>query len=97
MLDWPMPLRALIDGRDLVAPLLDETEWDDLRAEVKAKRVALSFPCCDTAAYPRVSKLGTRNVAVRRSPAPPGFSLRPWQSAADAVSAAQPFSIFPIA
>jgi hypothetical protein len=62
-----MPLRALIDGRDLVAPLLDETEWDDLRAEVKAKRVALSFPCCDAAACPRVSKPGTRHFFHRRA------------------------------
>lgn len=62
-----MPLRALIDGRDLVAPLLDDVEWEELRADVRAKRVALGLPCCATCAFPRVSKLGTRHFVHRRA------------------------------
>ncbi|MDX6453836.1 MAG: hypothetical protein QOH16_3885 [Gaiellaceae bacterium] len=62
-----MPLRALINGRDLVAPLLDDAEWDSLRADIKAKRVALSLPCCEATAFARVSKLGTRHFFHRRA------------------------------
>jgi hypothetical protein len=62
-----MPLRALIDGRDLVAPLLDDSEWDSLRSEVKRKSVSLSLPCCDATAFPRVSKLGTRHFFHQRA------------------------------
>jgi hypothetical protein len=67
-----MPLRALLSGRDLVAPLLDDSEWEALRADVKARRVALELPCCDASAFARVSKLGTRHFVHRRSDGCPG-------------------------
>jgi competence protein CoiA len=67
-----MPLRALLSGRDVVAPLLDDADWASLRADVKAKRLVLDLPCCDASAFPRVSKLGTRHFVHRRGAGCPG-------------------------
>jgi len=67
-----MPLRALIDGRDLLGPVMADSEWETLRADVRAKRATLSLPCCDVSAFPRVSKLGTRHFVHRRSGGCPG-------------------------
>lgn len=67
-----MPLRAQLSGRDLVAPLLDDAEWEALRADVKAKRAVLALPCCDATAFPRVSKLDTRHFVHRRGAGCPG-------------------------
>lgn len=63
----PMPLRALAHDHELVAPLLDEVEWETLRADVRSKRVALALPCCAASAFPRISKLGTRHFVHRRA------------------------------
>jgi len=67
-----MPLRALLSGRDLVAPLLEDAEWGTLRSDVKAKRASLELPCCGGSAFPRLSKLGTRHFVHRRSDGCPG-------------------------
>jgi hypothetical protein len=54
-----MPLRALLDGRDVIAPYLDAHAW----AAVKARRLALTMPCCASRAIPRVSSRGLRHFA----------------------------------
>ena len=64
-----MPLRALIDsGDEVIAPLLDDIEWDDLVRQVKSGAVKLTMPCCEMEARPRVSSLGTRHFFHRRRP-----------------------------
>jgi hypothetical protein len=67
-----MPLRALLAERDIVAPLLDDAEWEALRVDVKARRALLALRCCGASAFPRVSKLGTRHFVHRRSDGCPG-------------------------
>lgn len=67
MLFRPMPLRAVIENRDVIAPLLEEADWEALREQVRAKTLSLRLPCCDASAFPRVSKLGTRHFVHRRA------------------------------
>lgn len=56
-----MPLRALLDGRDLVAPSLSGSDWDDLRREVRSGAHALTLPCCGRPAFQRTSHRGLRH------------------------------------
>ncbi len=56
-----MPLRAVIDGEDKVAPLLDDAEWEALKLAVSRKEKTILMPCCNAAGRLRVSKLGTKH------------------------------------
>jgi hypothetical protein len=54
-----MPLRAFFAGRELLAPLMSDEEWLNL----KAQRPKVRLCCCDSTGYLRTSKLGTVNQA----------------------------------
>jgi len=54
-----MPLRATLNGQDLLAGDLDASAW----AVLKSQRAALRMPCCGARAIMRVSKLGLRHFA----------------------------------
>lgn len=56
-----MPLKAVCGDTTFIAPLLSDEQWQRLRSDVKAKRLMLRMPCCQAAAFPRESKLGTRH------------------------------------
>jgi hypothetical protein len=61
-----MPLSAYINGERQIAPLLDSSEWEALRAT----RPAIELGCCRSRGFMRVSKLGTQHfVHARRSDA----------------------------
>ena len=60
-----MPLRALIDNRDIVAPLLSDDEWEKLKLAVKQKKSQVILPCCQNNGFLRVSKLGTKHFVHR--------------------------------
>jgi competence protein CoiA len=62
-----MPLRALVDGSDLIAPLVADEDWVALRERVRAKSTAVELPCCDSGAFLRSSKLGTKHFVHRRA------------------------------
>ena len=52
-----MPLRAFFAGRELLAPLMSDEEWLNL----KAQRPKVRLCCCDSTGYLRTSKLGTKH------------------------------------
>jgi len=52
-----MPLRAFFGGRELLAPLMSDEEWLNL----KAQRPKVRLCCCDSTGYLRTSKLGTKH------------------------------------
>jgi hypothetical protein len=54
-----MPLKALLDGRELIAPFLDEAEWAAVAAAVR-EGAPLTLPCCGAAGGIRRSRLGRR-------------------------------------
>jgi Competence protein CoiA-like family len=56
-----MPLRALLDGTDIVAPLLTMMEWKTLRQDVRARRRMPILPCCGAPAYGRTSPRGLQH------------------------------------
>ena len=56
-----MPLSAIVDGQDIVAPFLDDGEWEVLKSAVSRKEKSVIMPCCDAAGRLRVSKLGTKH------------------------------------
>lgn len=60
-----MPLRAQLDGRDVIAPLLGDAAWSELRDAARRERRRVSMVCCGAPALPRVSKLGLRHFAHR--------------------------------
>lgn len=50
-----------------MAPLISIDEWEDLRSSRRAKKCTITLPCCQSAAYPRVSSLGTRHFVHQRT------------------------------
>ncbi|NEQ72885.1 MAG: hypothetical protein F6K23_07255 [Okeania sp. SIO2C9] len=54
-----MPLRAILDNQELLAPLLSDEEWEEL----KRKKVQVILPCCEARGHLRTSKLGTKHFA----------------------------------
>ena len=54
-----MPLTALLDDRELIAPFLAEEEWGTLSAALRAGR-QLTLPCCGSAGGIRRSRRGRR-------------------------------------
>jgi len=53
-----MPLRAIINGDSVTAPLLNDEEWASLRDRVKADKLDVRMTCCDNVGYLRTSKHG---------------------------------------
>ncbi len=64
-----MPLRATVDGKELLAPLLSDDEWEELRTRCVAADHPLILPCCDEWGHCRRSKLGTRHFVHHRQQA----------------------------
>jgi len=61
-----MPLRAVVDGRNIVAPFLSDEEWQELRQAVQAGQKAVVLPCCQVPGFLRVSHRGTRHFVHKR-------------------------------
>jgi len=57
-----MPLRALVNGVEVIAPMLSDAEWEALRAA--GGQVIL--PCCGSEGYLRRSPMGTPHFAHKR-------------------------------
>lgn len=62
-----MPLRAFVDGKEVIAPTLSDEEWEALRQRVQAEKLPVVLPCCERPGYLRRSRLGTRHFAHKRS------------------------------
>lgn len=54
-----MPLKALLDDRELIAPFLGEEDWGAVAAALRAG-ARLTLPCCGAAGGIRRSRLGRR-------------------------------------
>jgi len=52
-----MPLRAFFADRELLATVMSDEEWLNL----KAQRPKVRLCCCDSTGYLRTSKLGTKH------------------------------------
>jgi hypothetical protein len=61
-----MPLRAIVHGKEVIAPLLSNEEWTELRKAIKSGKHDVIMPCCGSRGYPRTSKLGLQHFAHNR-------------------------------
>lgn len=61
-----MPLRAIIGGQEVIAPLLDDAAWEALRRRVVDENLRVVLPCCDMEGYLRRSKSGTAHFAHKQ-------------------------------
>ena len=57
-----MPLRAILDQQELLAPLLSEEEWEEL----KYKKIKITLPCCKARGYLRTSKRGIKHFVHQK-------------------------------
>ncbi len=82
-----MPLRALVNGAELIAPALSEAEWDALRDS----GAQVILPCCGSEGYLRRSPLGTLHFAHKRGAHcdVPGETIHHLKAKADIVIACQ--------
>ncbi len=62
-----MPLRAIIDGQEIIAPLLDDAAWEALRRRVADENLRVILPCCDVEGYLRRNQHGTQHFAHKVS------------------------------
>ncbi len=53
-----MPLRAIINNEDVLAPFLDDAAWQLFKTRVKNEHLDVRLPCCGGIAYLRTSKHG---------------------------------------
>ena len=63
-----MPLRALLEGREFLAPLMSEEEWIELKKTLSHEKLNVMLPCCNKPGFLRVSKLGTRHFVHKVKP-----------------------------
>ena len=56
-----MPLSACWEERDVVAPLLEEDKWAELKLLTRAQKVSLIVPCCNTPARLRTGVNGLKH------------------------------------
>ena len=61
-----MPLRARIDGTDVLAPLLSDAQWETLQTKARTLDHPLVLPCCGSSGRCRVNMLGTRHFVHNR-------------------------------
>lgn len=55
-----MPLKAILDGKEIIGELMDYQEWKDLKKAVKDGSVKLTTACCGVECYAR-ERHGTRH------------------------------------
>ena len=60
-----MPLRALVDGREVIAPFLGTVEWAALKESAAAGRRRVVLPCCRGRGHLRTSHRGTQHFYHR--------------------------------
>ncbi len=61
-----MPIRAIVDGEEVIAPDLSDEDWKQLRSDVRQKKRILIMRCCKNPGFPRISKLGNKHFVHKR-------------------------------
>lgn len=62
-----MPLRAKLNGTDIIASLIDDTAWEKIKEDISLDKNSLLLPCCGKSAYLRKSVFGTKHFVHRKS------------------------------
>jgi hypothetical protein len=69
-----MPLRAFINGEEVLAPFISDTDWQVF----KSKKPNIVLPCCGQTGFFRVSKLGTKHF-VHKNKTDCNWKSETWQ------------------
>jgi len=82
-----VPLRAFVNGAEMIAPAISEAEWEALRDS----GAQVILPCCGSEGYLRRSPLGTAHFAHKRGAHcdAPGETIHHLKAKADIVIACQ--------
>lgn len=80
-----MPLRAFVNGVEVIAPMLNESQWDALRDSA----ASVILPCCGSEGYLRRSPMGTLHFAHKKGAHcdAPGETIHHLKAKADIVIA----------
>lgn len=62
-----MPLRAIIDGKEVISTELSSKEWTNLKRENKRSSITIVLPCCNQVGNLRTSKLGLNHFYHKTS------------------------------
>lgn len=62
-----MPLRAFVDGQEMIATAMSDAEWEALRVAVNERKLSVVLPCCGAEGYLRRSGQGSPHFAHKRS------------------------------
>ncbi len=61
-----MPIRAVANETDYIAPLMSDAEWATMRRDVTAERLKLTMPCCGATAIPCTPRHSIRHFRHHR-------------------------------
>lgn len=62
-----MPLKALVNGKYMIGPLMSDDEWSALRESVKKGHSNIIIHCCNKPSHQRISKLNTKHFVHDRN------------------------------
>lgn len=62
-----MPLKALVNGKYVIAPLMSDEEWSSLKESVKRGQSSIIMKCCNNSGHLRISKLKTKHFVHDRN------------------------------
>lgn len=65
-----MPLRAFINGKELISINLLDQEWAILKKEVRGKSLSVKLPCCGQNGFLRVSSKGLKHFVHSKDGTP---------------------------
>jgi len=65
-----MPLRAIIDGKEINSPFLSIEEWNELKEEIKKKSLDVTISQTNKKGYLRTSKLGLQHFVHKKGESP---------------------------
>jgi hypothetical protein len=61
-----MPLRAFVNGQEMIATAMTDEEWEALRVAVNERKLPVVLPCCGAEGYLRRSAQGSPHFAHKR-------------------------------
>ncbi|MFJ1426602.1 competence protein CoiA [Capnocytophaga canimorsus] len=62
-----MPLRAYIDGKEIISIELNEDQWKEIKQNIKSEKSILRLPCCNQIGFLRVSRRGLKHFVHSKS------------------------------
>lgn len=62
-----MPLRAYLDGKEIISIELNENQWKEIKQNIKSEKSILKLPCCNQTGFLRISRRGLKHFVHSKS------------------------------